>query len=135
MELLLGLIGGIFIGLGAVVLMANAGRIAGISGIVGGTLNPQRGDVAWRLAFIVGLIGGAFVVGQFVPQRFEVPAQTGALLVLAGLLVGIGTGLSNGCTSGHGVCGLARFSGRSAVAVGTFMLFAILTTGVLRHVF
>jgi uncharacterized membrane protein YedE/YeeE len=128
------LIGGVLIGLAATWLLSFNGRIAGISGIAGGVLFPVRGDTAWRLAFLVGLIGAAgmymhFVPGAFVP-RMEFPRWA---LLAGGVLVGFGTRMANGCTSGHGVCGLGRLSPRSLVAVLTFMLTAIATTFVVRH--
>lgn len=130
-----GLLGGVMIGLGAVVMMGVAGRIAGISGVVGGVLAPVRGDVLWRLVFIAGLLGGAALAAAIIPGRFEAAGISGVPLVLAGLLVGAGATLANGCTSGHGVCGLARLSGRSAVAVITFMLTATFTVWMVRHGF
>lgn len=128
------LIGGVLIGLAATWLLWFNGRIAGISGIAGGVLFPVRGDTAWRLAFLVGLIGAAgvymhFVPGAFVP-RMEFPRWA---LLAGGVLVGFGTRMANGCTSGHGVCGLGRLSPRSLAAVLTFMLTAIATTFVVRH--
>ena len=134
MDWILGLTGGIMIGLGAVVLMGTAGRIAGISGVAGGLISPVAGDWLWRLIFVGGLIGGAGVTRFFLPGHFEPAAVSGGGLVLAGALVGFGATLGNGCTSGHGVCGLARLSRRSFVAVGAFMLTAILTVWVVRHV-
>lgn len=132
---LLALTGGVLIGLSATMLLWLNGRIAGISGILGGVLLPARHDVAWRVAFLLGLLaaGGAylaFVPGAFAP-RHEFPK---AALVVAGLLVGFGTRMGNGCTSGHGVCGLGRFSMRSLGAVVVFMATAVLTTFLTRHV-
>lgn len=131
----LALVGGALIGVAATWLLWLNGRIAGISGIAGGVLFPVRGDIAWRAAFLVGLIGVAglymhFVPGAFVP-RMEFPRWA---LLAGGLLVGFGTRMGNGCTSGHGVCGLGRLSPRSLVAVATFMLTAMATTFVARHV-
>lgn len=129
------LLGGVLIGLAATWLLWVNGRIAGISGIVGGVLVPARGDVAWRVAFLVGLVGAAGVYLHFVPGAFvpRVDFPRGALVV-AGLLVGYGTRMGSGCTSGHGVCGLGRMSPRSLVAVATFMATAIATTYLVRHV-
>ncbi|MGE8233145.1 MAG: YeeE/YedE family protein [Stenotrophomonas sp.] len=129
------LAGGVLIGLAATLLLWLTGRIAGISGIVGGVLQPRQGDVAWRAAFLVGLIaaGAAWlwlVPGAYTPRQGFPPV----LLVVAGLLVGFGTRLGNGCTSGHGVCGLGRLSLRSLAAVMTFMVTAIATTYIVRHV-
>ncbi|CAM3443800.1 hypothetical protein HALO32_01358 [Halomonas lysinitropha] len=139
-----GLAGGILIGLSATWLMATLGRIAGISGILGNliTLRP-KGDSAWRLTFLLGLISGPLVLmllggglGNVAGAPGEVvgePAGGVALMLVAGLLVGLGTGIGSGCTSGHGVCGLARLSPRSLVATITFLVAAIITVFVVRH--
>jgi uncharacterized membrane protein YedE/YeeE len=129
-------IGGILIGLSAVMLMALSGRIAGISGIVGGLLPPRSAtDRSWRLAFIVGLIGAPLLLRTFTgDDRIGAPTVGLAVLIVAGLLVGIGTALGGGCTSGHGICGISRLSPRSIVAVGVFMAAAIVTQFVMRHV-
>ncbi|MCE8034203.1 MAG: YeeE/YedE family protein [Halomonas sp.] len=142
---LLGLVGGVLIGLSAVWLMATLGRIAGISGIVGGLVTTlPKGDSAWRIAFVAGLVSGPLLLmllggglGNVVGEPGEVvgqPAGGVALMLVAGLLVGVGTGLGSGCTSGHGVCGLARLSPRSMVATVTFLLSAIATVYIVRHV-
>ncbi len=129
------LVGGVLIGLAAILLLWLNGRIAGISSIVGGMWFSPRGERTWRLLFITGLILGTgawvAVAGQAPLPRPQSPA---ALLVLSGLLVGYGTSLGGGCTSGHGVCGLARFSLRSLVATGVFLVVAIVTTFIVRHV-
>ena len=131
-----GLIGGALIGLAAVGLLALNGRIAGVSGILGGLITlTSRSEHFWRLAFIFGLIAGA---GLYVFARGGLPLelQAGDLtLLVAGLLVGAGTRLGSGCTSGHGVCGLARRSPRSLVATMIFMVTAALTVFLTRHVF
>lgn len=131
-----GLIGGALIGLAAVLLLALNGRIAGVSGILGGLItSTSRGERFWHLAFIFGLIAGA---GLYVLARGGLPLelQAGRLtLLFAGLLVGVGTRLGSGCTSGHGVCGLARRSPRSLMATMTFMVTAALTVFLTRHVF
>jgi uncharacterized protein len=110
------------------------GRIAGISGIVGGLWTARTGDVAWRIAFAARLIAAPalyWTVGGELPQiTVSVPWP---LIMIGGLLVGFGTRLGGGCTSGHGVCGIARFSRRSLVATGLFMATAIVTSFVLRH--
>lgn len=129
------LAGGVLIGVAATLLLWLTGRIAGISGIVGGVVMPRSGDVAWRAAFLFGLIGAGaawlwWVPGAFIPRQGFPPL----LLVIAGVLVGFGTRMGNGCTSGHGVCGLGRLSPRSLAAVLTFMVTAIVTTYVVRHV-
>ena len=134
------LAGGVLIGLSAVMVMGLFGRIAGISGITSGFLGailPMRGaprDRDWRVAFLLGLVAAPMLVmlpGGTVEQ--SVPGSLGGMLV-AGLLVGTGTALGSGCTSGHGVCGLARLSRRSLAAVLTFMAAGIATVFVLRHV-
>lgn len=129
------LIGGVLIGLAATLLLWLNGRIAGISGIVGGVLFPQRGDVVWRIAFLAGLVVAAGCYMALVPGA-PLPRTDFARggLVIAGLLVGYGTRMGSGCTSGHGVCGLGRFSVRSLAAVMTFMATAMATTFVVRHV-
>jgi uncharacterized protein len=128
------LIGGALIGLSAVILFALNGRIAGISGIVGRLLSGPADDRAWRIAFLAGLVAGPLVAGAF-NAAFAPRIETSLVaLVAAGLLVGVGTQLGNGCTSGHGICGLARFSPRSLVATLTFMAVAIATVFVTRHV-
>ena len=122
------LIGGAFIGLAAVVLLWCNGRIAGISGIVSGLLRPEKGDSGWRISFIIGLLIGAACYLWLAPPAFE--PRTGfpiTKLIIAGLLVGIGTSLGSGCTSGHGVCGMARLSIRSMVATATFLGTGMLT--------
>ena len=130
------LIGGALIGLAAVLLLALNGRIAGVSGILGGLItSTSRGERFWHLAFIFGLIAGA---GLYVLARGGLPLELqagGLTLLLAGLLVGVGTRLGSGCTSGHGVCGLARRSPRSLVATMIFMVTAALIVFLTRHVF
>ena len=126
-------IGGAMIGLSAVWLMASAGRIAGISGILGGSLNAGRGDKLWRWTFLAGLILSPLIVKLFKPALLMVEfPTTGPLLILAAILVGVGTQLGNGCTSGHGVCGNARLSIRSLLATLTFMTTGVLTVFILR---
>ena len=109
------------------------GRIAGISGVLGGLLKPVRGDIAWRAAFVLGLVGAPLVYALFaVLPAVQIEAGDGALII-AGLLVGVGTRYGSGCTSGHGVCGLSRMSPRSLVATVTFMAAGFATVFVLRH--
>jgi uncharacterized protein len=126
-------IGGALIGLAAVLLMRLNGRIAGITGIAAGLLEPQGSDRAWRAAFIAGLIAAplsAALIGYAVP----IPRLPNfAVIAVAGLLVGFGTRLGNGCTSGHGVCGIARVSPRSIVATGIFMAAAMIVVALTRH--
>jgi len=130
-----GLFGGALIGFSATLLLWSIGRIAGISGIVNGLGTAPRSDRAWRAAFLLGLMLAGGIAMQFLPYAPSRP-QTGStsLLLLAGLLVGFGTRMGNGCTSGHGVCGLGRLSWRSLAAVLTFMLTAIATVFLMRHV-
>lgn len=127
------LLGGLLIGIAATLLLWSIGRIAGISGIVNGVAGAPRGDRAWRVAFLAGMMGVGALVLQFVPAPPR--AQTGAtsLLLIAGFLVGFGTRMGNGCTSGHGVCGLGRLSWRSLAAVLTFMLAGVATVYLMRH--
>jgi len=130
-----GLLGGALIGLSATLLLWSIGRIAGISGIVNGLGTAPRSDRAWRAAFLLGLMVAGGIAMQFLPYAPS-RLQTGStpILLLAGLLVGFGTRMGGGCTSGHGVCGLGRLSWRSLAAVLTFMLTAIATVFIMRHV-
>jgi uncharacterized protein len=128
-------IGGALIGLSAVLLMLLNGRIAGITGIAAGIFDPVSSDRGWRATFLIGLIAAplsALLLGFSLPV-VQMPASY-VTIAVAGLLVGFGTRLSNGCTSGHGVCGIARLSPRSLVATGIFMLAAIAVVAVTRHV-
>jgi uncharacterized membrane protein YedE/YeeE len=127
--------GGMLIGLAAAILLFFNGRIAGISGVVGGLLVPVRSDIGWRAAFVAGLVAApiAWLLLSPVPQ-VQIDASYGAL-VAAGLLVGIGTRYASGCTSGHGVCGLSRLSLRSLVATLTFMGAGFVTVFLVRHLF
>jgi hypothetical protein len=130
-----GILGGALIGLSATLLLWSIGRIAGISGIVNGLASAPRSDRAWRAAFLVGLMAAGAVTMQFLPYAPARPQSASTpILLLAGLLVGFGTRMGNGCTSGHGVCGLGRLSWRSLAAVMTFMLAAIATVFIIRHV-
>lgn len=127
------LAGGVLIGLSAALFLLLNGRIAGISGIIGGLLRPVRNDVAWRVAFVLGIVAAPIAFGLFAPlPTVTVEADT-TLLIIAGLLVGIGTRYGSGCTSGHGVCGLSRLSPRSLVATAAFMLAGFATVFVMRH--
>ncbi|EKS72685.1 hypothetical protein BURK_004512 [Burkholderia sp. SJ98] len=129
----LSLVGGLVIGSAAAVLVLCNGRIAGISGILGGLLSWPRNDIGWRVAFLVGLIG-APVVASVLGKSAHLDIETGWVTILAaGFLVGIGTRYASGCTSGHGVCGLSRGSVRSLVATCTFMLAGLVTVFVQRH--
>jgi hypothetical protein len=129
-----GLLGGILIGLAALLLLWSIGRIAGISGIASGAIEGPRGDRAWRIAFIAGMMLAGALALQWLPALPRAQTAPTVLLLSAGLLVGFGTRLGSGCTSGHGVCGLGRLSLRSLVAVSVFMACAIATTFVARHV-
>ncbi|PAU39561.1 hypothetical protein CKF94_00470 [Vibrio coralliilyticus] len=124
----LSLIGGVFLGLSATMLLMINGKVAGISGVVNGILSPKRNDLFWRLLFLIGMVvGGALsviVIGVEIPSTESIPTF---VLVIAGLLVGFGTRLGNGCTSGHGICGVGRLSLRSIVATAIFMVVAALT--------
>lgn len=128
------LAGGALIGLAAVVLMALLGRIAGIAGIAGGLMRPARGDTGWRLAFIAGLVASPWLyriaMGKLPQVSFP---ETGWALIAGGLLVGFGTRMGSGCTSGHGVCGISRLSPRSMAATGLFMAAGFATVHVTRH--
>ena len=127
--------GGLLVGISASVLWLGLGRIAGISGILGALWTPQAGDIAWRIAFLIGLIVAPLIYASAGGGVPPITISVSPLLVVAGgLLVGFGTRLGGGCTSGHGVCGLARLSTRSIAATAVFMATAILTSFVLRHV-
>ena len=126
--------GGLLVGLATAMLLLLSGRIAGISGIVGGLLRPAKGDMAWRVAFVLGLLGAPYVFAMASPlPQVRIDAST-ATLIVAGVLVGAGTRYGSGCTSGHGVCGLSRGSARSLVATAAFMLAGFLTVYIARHV-
>lgn len=131
-----GALGGALIGLAAVVLMATAGRIMGATGIFRGLLTLQFDDAfQWRLIFIMGLLFGTAWTGLFTGIAHDISfVSDNYLIVIGGILVGAGTTLSNGCTSGHGICGISRFSLRSVVATCVFMLAAIITVFIMRHV-
>jgi uncharacterized membrane protein YedE/YeeE len=125
--------GGLLIGLAAAVFVLFNGRIAGISGILGGLLRAQPGDVGWRVAFLAGLMAAPVLYG-LVAALPEVTVDAGeGTLVVAGLLVGVGTRYGAGCTSGHGVCGISRMSPRSLIATATFMFAGFGTVYIVRH--
>lgn len=126
-------IGGVVIGIAAALLVLVNGRIAGISGIVGGMLRPRDGDVAWRFAFVAGLLLAPLAYATFAALP-SVTIEAGyPVLIAAGLLVGIGTRFGGGCTSGHGVCGLSRLSPRSLAATVSFMAAGFVAVLVVRH--
>jgi len=127
------LAGGALIGIAAAMFALLNGRVAGISGVLGGLLRPAKGDIAWRAAFVLGLVGAPLVYLLFAAlPKPQIDAGYGAL-ILAGLLVGLGTRYGSGCTSGHGVCGLSRLSPRSLVATAAFMGAGFVTVFVTRH--
>jgi len=131
-----GLLGGALIGLAAAMLMLLTGRIAGISGIFGGVLVQGAKDRDWRLAFIAGLIAAPIIATLLTGAALLSPAMPASLIVIvvAGLLVGFGSRMGGGCTSGHGVCGVARLSARSLIATAVFMAAAIATVAIVRHI-
>ncbi len=127
-------LGGALIGAASALLLVLNGRIAGISGIVGGLLGPQpRGERAWRLAFLGGLLAGGLVLGVALPSALAASPASLPVVIAAGLLVGLGTRIGSGCTSGHGICGISRLSARSLVATLTFMGTGMLTVLVTHH--
>lgn len=128
------LAGGVLIGLASGALMLGIGRIAGIAGVFGAIVGRGRRVEGWQLAFVAGLIAAGIASAMFRPSGAGTLAASPLLLVAAGLLVGVGTALANGCTSGHGVCGLGRLSVRSLVAVVTFLVTGIVVTFIARHV-
>lgn len=144
------LVGGVMIGVAALLLMLTHGRVMGISGVVGGILGGifasgdksagdksagDKSDVVWRVLFVIGVLAGPFVLMALTGAPVErASVASGFTLPIAGFLVGLGTAIGAGCTSGHGICGLARLSVRSAVAVGMFMTTAIITVYIVRHV-
>lgn len=130
----LALAGGALIGLAATFLMATLGRVAGVSGIWGGLMlrGGGGGDRTWRLAFIAGMLAAGVVAAQVEPSSITAAPAPLAVVAVAGLLVGFGTRMGGGCTSGHGVCGLSRFSVRSLAAVMTFMATGMITVAIVR---
>lgn len=121
------LAGGVLIGGAVSLLLMAAGRIAGISGITGGVLFPVRGEVSWRALFLLGLLGAGLAAAVFAPQAIGASPRSYAQLALAGVLVGVGARLGNGCTSGHGVCGISRLAPRSIAATIIFMIAGMLS--------
>jgi uncharacterized protein len=127
--------GGALIGLSAALLLFANGRIAGISGIVGGALRPRPHDFGWRAAFVLGLVLGGLLLFRLLPASFDMAGvPTLPVIAAAGLLVGFGTRLGSGCTSGHGICGIGRGSPRSVLATMTFMLTGVITVYIARHI-
>ncbi len=128
-------LGGGLIGLSAVILMGGLGRIAGVSGILGGLFTVDLSGALWRLAFLAGLVLSPFLYRKVTGELPDFAVTNDVFyLVAAGLLVGFGTSIGSGCTSGHGVCGIARLSKRSLVAVAVFMVSAMVTVFIMRHV-
>lgn len=128
------LLGGALIGLASAAMLLLNGKVAGVSGIVSGLLRPVAGDTAWRALFVVGLLSGGLLLRWLYPAAFDLSgAPSLGLVALAGVLVGVGTRLGNGCTSGHGVCGVSRLAPRSLLATATFMLTGALTVFAMNH--
>jgi uncharacterized protein len=132
------LAGGILLGLASALFILVNGRILGISGILGGLLLPKRADAGWRVAFVLGMLAAPATLAWIAPAGLIAAPRIDAgyvVVVIAGLLVGYGTRLGSGCTSGHGVCGLSRLSPRSLVATGSFMAAGFAIVYVMRHLF
>lgn len=127
------LTGGVLIGVAAALLLLLCGRVAGVSSILGDLLRPVKGEVSWRLAFLLGLIAAPVLYSLFAALPASRVETGDGVIVIAGLLVGLGTRYGSGCTSGHGVCGLSRFSLRSLVATLVFMGAGFATVFVVRH--
>ena len=129
------LFGGLLIGFGATIMLLLNGRITGVSGILSGLLAPVKGDNLWRLCFLFGMVAGAGIFVKLFPESFiprtNFPLE---LLIIAGFLVGLGTRLGNGCTSGHGVCGIARLSTRSIIATLVFIFSGGVSVFIIRHI-
>lgn len=129
------LLGGALIGVSVSLMLLWNGRVTGISGILNGALSPVKGDTLWRVLFLAGLFTGGLLLGQIMPDAFTNNLNNSTFKVLlAGLLVGFGTVMGSGCTSGHGVCGIARLSPRSIVATISFMIAGVLTVVALRWI-
>jgi uncharacterized protein len=128
------LFGGILIGLSASAMLLLQGKIAGISGILAGILKPEQGDTLWKFWFVAGLLAGGLLLRIFLPHAYEFGVvRSYQVLTVAGLLVGFGTRLGNGCTSGHGVCGVSRLSARSMVATATFIVSGAVIVFIANH--
>ncbi|WP_255490228.1 YeeE/YedE family protein [Bdellovibrio sp. KM01] len=132
-SILMALAGGALIGLAASLMLILNGRVTGISGIANGLLTLQKGDYLWRATFIIGLILGGVILAHFQPELFaNTSARTEVMIAIAGVIVGFGTVLGSGCTSGHGVCGISRLSPRSLVATIIFMLVGMVSATILK---
>ena len=128
------ILGGIILGIAVSVMLLFNGKVTGISGIVGGILNRENADKSWRVLFILGLLLGGFILKWIYPVAFTVQSYaTTTDYVIAGFLVGFGTLLGNGCTSGHGVCGISRFSMRSILSTCIFITFGIISAGLFKY--
>lgn len=129
-------LGGVILGLASALMLILFGRIAGISGIIGNALSVPKNDTLWRLVFVAGLVSSALIFAPLIAVEKTVPLETNVwLIVLAGLLVGYGTRLGSGCTSGHGICGISRLSVRSIVATSVFMVAGVATVAVMQFIF
>lgn len=130
------LAGGLFLGVSALMLLLFSGRIAGMSGIFGGLLHFRPGDTAWRVIFLLGLLAGGALLALMFPSSLDIDVEFSApVIMLAGLMVGIGSRMGSGCTSGHGICGIGRLSPRSIAAVAVFMSTGILTATLIANLF
>jgi len=134
-DMMNAILGGAIIGIAVSLMLFLNGRVTGISGIVAGIISPKKGDMIWRVFFLTGLILGGFILRIFYAQSFEQISNAKTIdYVIAGLLVGFGTIMSGGCTSGHGVCGISRLSLRSILATVTFIFFGIVSVQVFKLV-
>ncbi|MFP5491393.1 MAG: YeeE/YedE family protein [Bacteriovoracia bacterium] len=132
---MISIVGGAIIGIAVSLMLLFNGRVTGISGIIGGTLTPKSNDTLWRGTFILGLLAGGFVLKFILPEAFEIKSSAQTIdYIIAGLLVGFGTLLGNGCTSGHGVCGISRFSVRSIMSTVTFISFGVLSVLLFKYI-
>ena len=132
---MISIVGGAIIGIAVSLMLLFNGRVTGISGIIGGTLTPKSNDTLWRVTFILGLLAGGFVLKFILPEAFEIKSSAQTIdYIIAGLLVGFGTLLGNGCTSGHGVCGISRFSVRSIMSTVTFISFGVLSVLLFKYI-
>lgn len=132
---MISIVGGAIIGIAVSLMLLFNGRVTGISGIIGGTLTPKSNDTIWRVTFILGLLAGGFVLKFILPEAFEIKSSAQTIdYIIAGLLVGFGTLLGNGCTSGHGVCGISRFSVRSIMSTVTFISFGVLSVLLFKYI-